>query len=70
MQREADRIAEKLGESERALESLKLRLPAANQGRKAHPLNRNKCLEVKIAELNKKIRRAKNKRSKERLITK
>ena len=70
MKREADRIAEKLGKSERALESLKLRLPAANQGRKAHPLNRNKCLEVKIAELNKKIRRAKNKRSKERLIAK
>ena len=37
---------------------------------KLHPLNRNKHLEVKIAELNKKIRRAKNGRNKRYLIAK
>ena len=37
---------------------------------KLHPPNKNKCIEVKIAELNKKIRKAKNKKSKEHLITK
>ena len=37
---------------------------------KLHPPNKTKCTETKIAELNKKIRRAKNKRNKERLIAK
>ena len=37
---------------------------------KLHPQNRNKRIEAKIAEINKKIRRAKNKRNKERLIAK
>ena len=37
---------------------------------KLHPLNRLKCIEAKIAEINKKIRRAKNRRNKEHLITK
>ena len=37
---------------------------------KQHPPNRNKCIEAKIDELNKKIRRAKNRRNKERLIAK
>ena len=37
---------------------------------KLHPLNRPKCIEVKIAKLNKKIRRAKNRQIKERLIAK
>ena len=37
---------------------------------KLHPPNRSKCIEVKIAELNKKIRRAKNKKNKECLIAK
>ena len=37
---------------------------------KQYPLNRNKCIEAKIDELNKKIRRAKNRRNKERLIAK
>ena len=34
------------------------------------PPSRNKCIEAKIAELNKKIRRAKNRRNKELLIAK
>ena len=37
---------------------------------KLHPLNRSKRIETKIAELNKKIRRAKNRRNKECLIAK
>ena len=37
---------------------------------KRHPPNRNKCIEDKIDELNKKIRRAKNRRNKECLIAK
>ena len=72
MKCEVDKISKRLLESEKALESLKLRLPATNHGSpvKAHPPNRNKCLEVKIAELSKKIRRAKNERTKCRLIAK
>ena len=72
MKCEVDKISKRLLESEKALESLKLRLPAMNRGSpvKAHPPNRNKHLEVKIAELNKKIRRAKNGRTKRRLIAK
>ena len=37
---------------------------------KLHPSNKNKRIEAKIAELNKKIRRVKNKKNKERLIAK
>ena len=37
---------------------------------KLHPPNRSKRIETKIAELNKKISKAKNKRNKERLIAK
>ena len=37
---------------------------------KLHPPNRNKCIEAKIADLNKKIRRAKNRRNKELLMAK
>ena len=37
---------------------------------KQHLLNRNKHMEAKIDELNKKIRRVKNRRNKERLIAK
>ena len=73
MKREADKISKRLLESEKALESLKLRLPVANcgsPGKKAHPPNRIKCLEVKIVELNKKISRTKNGRIKWQLIAK
>ena len=58
MKREADKIAEKLRESEKALKLLEPRVPK-DRTLKQHPLNRNKCIEAKIDELNKKIRRAK-----------
>ena len=72
MKREADKIAEKLRESEKALKLLETRVPKTPSGAplKLHPRNRNKCIEAKIVEINKKIRRAKNRRNKERLIAK
>ena len=73
MKREADKIAEKLAKSEAKLESLKPRVtinPIRGVPLKLHPLNRSKHIETKIAELNKKIRRATNKKNKERLIAK
>ena len=72
MKREADKIVEKLIKSEAALKLLESRIPKAPSGApfKLHPLNRNKHIEAKIAEVNKKIRRAKNRRNKERLIAK
>ena len=73
MKREADKIAEKLRESEKALKLLEPRVPKdpiSGAPIKRHPLNRKKCIEAKIAGLNKKIRRAKNRRNKERLIAK
>ena len=69
MKREADKIAEKLRESEKALKLLEPRVPK-DLTLKQHPPNRNKHIEAKIDELNKKIRRAKNRRNKERLIAK
>ena len=73
MKREADKIAEKLRESEAALKSLESRIPKdpiSGAPLKRHPPNRNKCIETKIAELNKKVRRAKNRRNKECLTAK
>ena len=72
MKREADKIAEKLRESEAALKLLEPRVPKSPSGvpLKLHPPNRNKHIETKIAELKKKIRRAKNRRNKEHLIAK
>ena len=73
MKREADKIAEKLRKSERKLKLLEPRVPKDPISRvplKLHPPNRNKCIETKIAEINKKIRRVKNRRNKECLITK
>ena len=73
MKREADKIAEKLRKSEQALKSLEPRVPKdpiSGVPLKLYPPNRNKCIEAKIAELNKKIRRAKNRRNKERLKAK
>ena len=52
----------KLKESEKLFELIESRIPKNN--------NSNKRIENKIADLNKKIRRAKNKRTKERLIAK
>ena len=67
MKREADKITEKLRESEKALKLLEPRVPKAPSGAplKLHAQNRNKCIEAKIAEINKKIRRAKSRRNKE-----
>ena len=63
MKREADKIAKKLRESEAALKLLEPRVPK-DPTFKRHPPARPKCIEVKISELNKKIRRAKNGRNK------
>ena len=73
MKREVDKINEKLRESEKALELVEPRVlkdPISRVPLKLNPLNRNKHIEDKIAELNKKIRSTKNRRNKERLITK
>ena len=72
MKREVDKIAEKLRESEKALKLLESRVPKAPSGAplKLHPPNRNKRIEAKIDKLNKKIRRAKNRRNKECLLAK
>ena len=73
MKREADKIAEKLRESEKKLELVEPRVPKdpiSGAPLKLHPLNRSKCIEAKIAEINKIIRRAKNRRNKECLIAK
>ena len=73
MKREADKIAEKLRESEQALKLLEPRVPKdpiSGAPLKRHPPSRNKRIEAKIAELNKKIRRVKNRRNKECLMAK
>ena len=63
MKHEADKIAEKLAKSEAKLELIEPRVKIDPLNRrvplKLHPLNRSKCIEAKIADLNKKIRRAK-----------
>ena len=66
MNREADRITEKLRESLKLLEPRVPKDPTL----KRHPPSRPKHIEVKIAELNKKIHRAKNGRNKRCLIAK
>ena len=61
MKREADKIAEKLRESEKKLKLVESRVskdPISGVPLKLHPPNRNKHIETKIAELNKIIRRA------------
>ena len=66
MKREVDKIAEKLRESEKALRAVEPRVPKDLISRaplKLHPPNRNKHINTKIAELNRKIRRAKNGRN-------
>ena len=73
MKREADKINEKLRESEKKLELVEPRVPKdpiSGAPLKLHPLNRNKCKETKIAEINKKIRRAKKNRVRSALIAK
>ena len=56
MKRDVVKAIEKLKESEKSFESIEWRIPKNN--------NSNKQIENKIAELNKKIRRAKNKKTK------
>ena len=73
MKCKVDKTAEKLGESAQALKLLEPRVtkdPISRAPLKQHPPNRNKHIEAKITGLNKKIRRAKNKRNKECLIAK
>ena len=73
MKREADKISKKLVKSEAKLESVKPRVtidPIRGAPLKLHPLNRSKHIGAKIAEINKKIRRARHRRNKERLIAK
>ena len=72
MKREADKISEKLAASKAKLELVEQRVSRdLIQGvpLKLHPPNRPKCIEAKIAELKKKIRRTRHKRNKEHLIT-
>ena len=73
MKRDFDKINEKLKESEKVLESVGPRVPRdplRGGPLKLHPPNRNKRMEKKIAEINKKIGRAKKKKNKEALIAK
>ena len=63
MKDETNKINEKLAKSEAKLESVKPRVtldPIRTGILKLHPPNRPKRIEAKIAEINKKIRRAKN----------
>ena len=61
MKRDVDKISAKLAESEQALESMRVpKDPVSGAPLKLHPPSRPKQIEVKIAELNKRIRRAKN----------
>ena len=73
IKREVNKINERLRESEKKLELVGPRVPKDPISRaplKLHPPNRPKCIEAKIPELNKKIRRVKNRRNKECLIAK
>ena len=71
MKRDVDKISTWLAESEKALESMRApKDPTSGAPLKLHPPSRPKHIEVKIAELNKEIRRAKNGQNKQCLITK
>ena len=73
MKREANKINKKLRESEKALELVEPRVPKdpiSGAPLKLHPPNRNKCIEAKTAEMNKKTRRAKKNKIRSALITK
>ena len=70
MKREVNKINERLRESEKALREVEPRVSKdliSGAPLKLHPA---KCIGAKIAEINKKIRRAKNRRNKECLIAK
>ena len=66
MKRDVIKAIEKLKESEKSFESIESRIPINNNSKQSS----SKQIENKIAELNKKTRRAKNKKNKERLIAK
>ena len=67
LKRNVVKAIEKLKESEKSFESIESRIiPKNNNSKRSY----SKRIENKIAELNKKIRRAKNKKNKERLIAK
>ena len=66
MKRDVVKAIEKLKESEKSFEWIESRIPKNNNSKRSS----SKRIENKIAELNKKIRRAKNKKNKERLIAK
>ena len=66
MKSDVVKAVEKLKESEKSFESIESRIPKNNNSKRSS----SKRIENKIAELNKKIRRAKNKKNKERLIAK
>ena len=66
MKRDVVKAIEKLKESEKSFESIESRIPKNNNSERSS----SKRIENKIAELNKKIRRAKNKKNKECLIAK
>ena len=66
MKRDVVKAIEKLKESEKSFESIESRIPKNNNSKRSS----SKRIENKIAELNKKIRRAKNKKNKECLIAK
>ena len=67
MKRDFDKINKKQKESKAKLQSVETRVtidPIRGVPLKLHPPNRNKCIEAKIAEINKKIRRVKKKKTK------
>ena len=66
MKRDVVKAIGKLKESEKSFESIESRIPKNNNSKRSS----SKRIENKIAELNKKIRRAKNKKNKEHLIAK
>ena len=66
MKRDVVKVTEKLKESKKSFESIESRSPKNNNSKRSS----SKRIENKIAELNKKIRRAKYKKNKERLIAK
>ena len=70
MKRDVVKAIGKLKESEKSFESIESRMGFTRALRIPKNNNFNKRIENKIAELNKKIRRVKNKKNKERLIAK
>ena len=73
MKRKAGKIAEKLAESEKVLRAVEPRVPKDPISRsplKLHPTNRNKRIKAKIADLNKRLRRARQNNIRSALIAK